>query len=180
MQPTQTNRGAVSPCLGFWFLNPSAYQVRLHCIIYHVISYSCLAFCLRNHLFYPHIFSCCLEKFLQIFFWGWQIKHVGWMLFCLGISKPLPEDRFDFTSHVRIRFCFFSSLHVFVVFLSIFFQQKKKKCGRRCRIFIFSFDSFIDIVCVFAWYLSSLCIDWICLYIIRVYVWYLLSFPVAS
>jgi hypothetical protein len=38
-------------CLGFWFLNPSACQVCLHCIVYHVISYSCLAFCLRNHIF---------------------------------------------------------------------------------------------------------------------------------
>jgi hypothetical protein len=64
------SKGEVSPCLGFWFLNPSACQVCLHCIIFHVISYSCLAFCLMNHLFYPHIFSCCLEKHLQIFFWG--------------------------------------------------------------------------------------------------------------
>jgi len=33
-------------------------------------SYSCLAFYLRNHLFYPHIFTCFLEKLLQIFFLG--------------------------------------------------------------------------------------------------------------
>jgi hypothetical protein len=29
--------GAVSPCLGFWFLNPSAYQVCLHCIDCHIL-----------------------------------------------------------------------------------------------------------------------------------------------
>jgi len=47
--------GAISPCLGFWFLNPSAYQVYLHCIDCHIlyILFFCLAFCLRNHLFYP-------------------------------------------------------------------------------------------------------------------------------
>jgi hypothetical protein len=84
-----SSRGALSPYLGFLFLNPNVCQVCLHCIIYHVISYSCLAFCLRNHLFYPHIFSCCLEKLLQIFFWGWQIKHIGRLLLCLGISKSL-------------------------------------------------------------------------------------------
>jgi len=29
--------GAVSPCLGVWFLNPSAYQVCLHCIDCHIL-----------------------------------------------------------------------------------------------------------------------------------------------
>jgi hypothetical protein len=29
--------GAVSPCLGFWFLNPSAYQVCLHSIDCHIL-----------------------------------------------------------------------------------------------------------------------------------------------
>jgi hypothetical protein len=62
------SRGTVSPCLRFWFLNPIACQVSLHCIIYHVISYSCFVFYLRNHLVYPYIFSCCLEKLLHIFF----------------------------------------------------------------------------------------------------------------
>jgi hypothetical protein len=62
------SKGEVLPCIGFWFLNPSACQVYLHCIVYHVISYSCLAFYLRNRLFYPHIFPYCLEKHLQIFF----------------------------------------------------------------------------------------------------------------
>jgi hypothetical protein len=51
-----TSKGEVSPRLGFWFLNPSACQVCLHCIVFHVICYSCLAFCLRNHLFYPPYF----------------------------------------------------------------------------------------------------------------------------
>jgi len=31
------NIGAVLPCLGFWFLNPSAYQVCLHCIDCHIL-----------------------------------------------------------------------------------------------------------------------------------------------
>jgi len=36
-----------------------------------------------------------------------------------------------------------------LIFYPIFFQ-KKKKWGRRCRILFFSFDSFSDIVCIFA------------------------------
>jgi hypothetical protein len=52
------------------------------------------------------------------------------------------------------------SEHVFVVFLFIDFQQKKKKkLGRRCGTLFLSFDSFSDIACVFARYLISLCID---------------------
>jgi hypothetical protein len=46
------SKGEVSPCLGFWFLNPSACQVCLHYIVYHVIFYPCIAFWLRNHIFY--------------------------------------------------------------------------------------------------------------------------------
>jgi hypothetical protein len=53
------SKGEVSPCLGFWFLNLSA------CQVCHVISYSCLAFCLRNHLFYPLII---LRNFCIYFF----------------------------------------------------------------------------------------------------------------
>jgi hypothetical protein len=57
------SKGEVTPCLRFWFLNPSASQVCLHCIVYHVISFSCLAFCLRNHIFYIPIFCLvCFEK----------------------------------------------------------------------------------------------------------------------
>jgi hypothetical protein len=42
------------------------------------------------------------------------------------------------------------SEHVFVVFLFIGFQQTKKKLGRRCGTLFLSFDSFLDIACVFA------------------------------
>jgi hypothetical protein len=46
---------------------------------------------------------------------------------------------------------FFISMSL-LFFLFIGFKQKKKKkkkLGRRCRIFIFSLDSFLDIACVF-------------------------------
>jgi len=39
--------GAVSPYLGFWFLNPSAYQVCLHCIdchILYILFFPCILF----------------------------------------------------------------------------------------------------------------------------------------
>jgi hypothetical protein len=158
------SKSEVFPCLGFWFLNPSACQVCLHCIVYHVISYSCLEFYLRNLLFYPHIFSSFLEKHLQIFFWGWQLKHVGGLLFCLGISKPLS-----------IR----TSL---VLPYIILFQKKKKKknWGEDAELYFFLLIAF-QILHVFLPDISVHCAMIKYAYIwLRVYAWYLLSFPVAS
>jgi hypothetical protein len=134
------SKSEVFPCLGFWFLNPSACQVCLHCIVYHVISYSCLEFYLRNLLFYPHIFSSFLEKHLQIFFWGWQLKHVGGLLFCLGISKPLSIRTSLVLPYMLGLDDISFSEHVFVVYMFIDFQQKKKKkIGEKMRNFIFFF-----------------------------------------
>jgi hypothetical protein len=134
------SKSEVFPCLGFWFLNPSACQVCLHCIVYHVISYSCLEFYLRNLLFYPHIFSSFLEKHLQIFFWGWQLKHVGGLLFCLGISKPLSIRTSLVLPYMLGLDDISFSEHVFVVYMFIDFQQKKKKkIGEKMRNFIFLF-----------------------------------------
>jgi hypothetical protein len=48
------------------------------------------------------------------------------LLFCLGISKPLPEDRFDFTLHAGTRCYLFFHKHV-LVFLFYCCQPKKKK-----------------------------------------------------
>jgi hypothetical protein len=61
------SRGVVSPCLGFWFLNPSACQVCLRCIIYHVTSFMPCILVEEPYMFYPHVFFCYLEKLLQIF-----------------------------------------------------------------------------------------------------------------
>jgi hypothetical protein len=58
---------------------------------------------LRNCLFYPHIFSCYLEKLLQIFL-GMTVKarraaaSLSWYF-----STSLHVDRFGFTLHAGIR-----------------------------------------------------------------------------
>jgi hypothetical protein len=52
------------------------------------------------------------------------------------------EDRFDLTTHARIRFWYFSIEHVFVVFFFLYFFKNKKNWGKRCRIFIFLLIAF--------------------------------------
>jgi len=149
-----SSKGEVFPCLGFWFLNPNA------CIIYHILFMPCILF---EELFIlsPYFLLLSWETSADIF-WGWQLKHVGRLLFCLGISKPLSMRTCLALPYMLGNGChFLFHKHVFVVFVLclIFQQKKKKKLGRTCGIFIFSFDRFSDIAWVFAWYLSSLCID---------------------
>jgi len=137
------SRGAVSPCIGFQILNPSTCQVCLNCIVYHVISYSCLAFCLRNHLFYLHIFSCYLEKLLQIFFRDDSQKHVKRLLFCLGISKPLSlMTTLILPYMLGLDVISFSISMSLLFFCFIIFKIKKKKWRRRCRILFFLLIAF--------------------------------------
>jgi hypothetical protein len=115
------SRGAVSPCLGFWLLNPSACQVYLHCIVCYVISYSCLAFCLRNHLFYPHILSCCLEKLLQVIFGDDRKSKSGGCFSVLVILKPLSlRSSLLLPYMLGLDIISFLHKHVFVIFLSFF------------------------------------------------------------
>jgi hypothetical protein len=103
---------------------------------------------LWNHLFYPHIFSCYLEKHLQIFFLGLTVKARRAVAFLSWyFLTSLPEDRFDFTLHARTRCYFFFHKHVLVVFLFYCFQQKKK--GEDAE-FLFFEICFSDIVCIFS------------------------------
>jgi hypothetical protein len=112
--------GEVSPCLGLWFLNPSACQVCLHCIVYHVISYSCLAFCLRNHIF--SIFSLvCLEKNFCRYLKGMKEKACR----CLGISEPLSLKTGLILPHMLGLdiFSFPHSMSLLLLSIFIFFQH---------------------------------------------------------
>jgi hypothetical protein len=63
------SEGEVSPCLGFWFLNPSACQVWLHYIVYLAIYCLCFAFFLWNNIFSIPIFSLVVfRKFLLVLY----------------------------------------------------------------------------------------------------------------
>jgi hypothetical protein len=152
-------------------------HVRYVCIASFIMSYLIYAqhFIWGTFLFYPHIFSRFLQKHSQIFFCGWQLKHVGRLLFCLDISKPLHEDRFGFTLH------FLFHKHVFVVFFSVsFFNKKKKIWGEDAELYFFLLIAF-QILHVFLPNISVHCALIKYAYIwLRVYAWNLLSFPVAS
>jgi hypothetical protein len=92
-----TPRGGMDPpswwghtCLGFWFLILE--HVRFACItlsfFYHIsVHMLCI---LRNH-FVLSLYFLLLSwgKIFVDFLWGWQKKHIGRLLFYLGISKPL-------------------------------------------------------------------------------------------
>jgi hypothetical protein len=116
------------PCLGYLFLNPSACQVCLHCIVYLVISYSCRAFCLRNHFFLsPYFLLLSWETSAYIFFWGWQLEHVGRLFFCLCISKSsLHEDRFGLPYMLGLDVISFSISMSLLFFCLLFFNKKNK------------------------------------------------------
>jgi hypothetical protein len=96
----------------------------------------------------------CFENFMQVH--SRDDRESISLLFCLGIVKPL-----SLRTSLLLPTCF---LYTFV--FPLLFFKKKKNWRRRCRIFFF-FYSLSDIVCVFAWYLCSLCINWICLYMIE-------------
>jgi hypothetical protein len=120
------------------------------------------------YMFYPHVFSYYLEKLMQIFM-GMTKKHVERLLFCLGNSKPLSlRSGLLLPYMLGLDIISFLKKACFCCFSVLFLKKKKKNWGSRCRIlFYFSFDSFSDITCIFAWYLNSLCGDWICLYMIE-------------
>jgi len=76
--------GAVSPCLGFWFLNLSAYQVCLH-ILY--ILFFALHSIWGTTFSIPRFSLGCFENFLQVH--SRDDRESMSLLFCLGIVKPL-------------------------------------------------------------------------------------------
>jgi hypothetical protein len=171
------SKGAISPCLGFWFLNPSACQVCLHCIVYHVISYSCLAFCLGNYLFYPLYVLLLSWEISASTIWGWQKKHIRLLLFYLGIST---EVKFVLTIHARRCLCIYFHLACSCCFSVFFFNIKKKKKKReKMRNFYFSFLIAFQILNIFLPDTSVHCalIEYAYIWL-RVYDWYLLSFLV--
>jgi len=133
----------------------------------------------------PIFFSCSLEKLLQILFWGWQLKarrtaaFLSWYFW-----TSLPEDKFDFTLYARTRCHFLFHKHVFVVFLLIGFKPKKKKkknSREKMRNFYFFILIAFQILYMFLPDISAHCalIEYAYIWL-RVYVWYLLSFPIAS
>jgi hypothetical protein len=130
----------------------------LHCLSCHILFIPCILF--EEPFSLSPIFSLViLRNIYTYFFWGWQLKHVGRLLFCLGISKPLSLRTGLVLPYILGLDVISFSISMSLLFFYVLVFNKKKKLGRRCGILFFSFDSFSDIACAFAWYLSSLCID---------------------
>jgi hypothetical protein len=79
--------GAISPCLGFWFLNPSAYQVWLHWLSYLIYLIFALHSVWGTTFSIPRFSLGCFEKFLQVH--SRDDRESMSLLFCLNIVKPL-------------------------------------------------------------------------------------------
>jgi hypothetical protein len=137
---------------------------------------SCLAFCLWNRLFYPQNFLLLSWETSADIFWGWQLKHVGRLVLCLGVSKPLSM-RTGLALPYMLRIYVYSfSMSMSLFFFSISFFQKKKNMGRRCVILFFLLMAF-QILHVFFPDISVHCAMIEYAYIwLRVYARYLLSF----
>jgi hypothetical protein len=131
--------GAVSPCLGFWFLNPSAYQVCLHCIDCHILyilflpcilfeeppflSLDVLLVTLRNFCMYIH---------------SRDDRESMSLLFCLGIVKPLSLRTSLLLSYMLgLNYLLLCLSMLLLFFYFIVFNKKKKKFGEKMQNFYF-------------------------------------------
>jgi len=149
--------GIVSPCLGFCFLNPSAYQVCLHCIdchILYILFFPCILFEEPPFLSLDFLFVA-LRNFCR-YILGMTEKACHY--FSILVKSNLsPRGQVCSYLHALSR-CSFPFNYVFVVFV---FYFSTKKMGKM----IVPLYSFSDILCMFNWCLSSWCINYFCLYI---------------
>jgi hypothetical protein len=136
-------------------------HVRYVCIAQFIMSYliHALHSVWRTIYFIPHIFSCCLEKHLHVLFGDDRKSTSGGCFFVLVCPNLSPWGQVWSYLTCYECFCIHCHLACFFCFYVLFFFNIKKKLGEKMRNFIFSFDSLSDIACVFALYLSSLCID---------------------
>jgi hypothetical protein len=154
-------------------------HVRYVCIALSTLSY--LIHALHSFLgtiYFIPIFSLVVLRNICRYFWGWQLKHVERLLFCLGISKPISMRTGLVLPYMLgldvISFSISMSLFFFCLFVF------NKKFGEKMRNFIFLLITF-KILHVF---LPNISVHYALInyaYIwLRVYAWYLLSFHVAS
>jgi hypothetical protein len=140
--------------------------------------YLCIASFYHCHFFFSYALHSWLERFYP---------HYS-LVFCRESSAGTYEDDRKSTSGnyfsvlvisnlsmrtglllpqmLELDFIFFPN-SMFLLFFCYFFSKKKKWWERCCNI-CFSFVNFLDITCTFTWFLSSLCCDKICLYMIEI------------
>jgi len=109
----------------------------------------------------------CFENFLQVH--SRDDRESMSLLFCLDIVKPLSLRSGLLLSYMLGLNCLLLCVSMFFLFFYfiIFNKKKKKKIRGKMQNFYFFESWFSNIVCVFTWYLSSLCINWVFLYMIE-------------
>jgi hypothetical protein len=131
-------------------------HVRYVCIALSILSYFIHALhSVWGTIYFIPIFSLVILRSFCRYFWGWQLKHVGRLLLCLGISKPLSMwiglvlsymlglDVFSFLSMCLLFFC-----------LSVFKKKKlKKKWGEFAGFSI----SWLIRYCMYPYMISLFC-----------------------
>jgi hypothetical protein len=152
----------------------------LHCLSCHILFMPCILF--EEPFILSPIFSLVfLRNICRYYFWGWQLKHVEQLLSCLGISKPLSLRIGLILPYMLGLDVISFSMTMSFLFFSYCFQQKKKKNWGEDAEFLFIFFIAFQILHLF---LPDISVHWALIkyaYIwLRVYAWYLLSFPIVS
>jgi len=122
----------------FWFLNPSAYQICLHCIDCHILYILFLPGILfkEPHFSIPRFSLGCFENFLQVH--SRDDRESMSLLFCLDIVKPLFLRSGLLLSYMLGLNYLLLCVSIFLFFFYfIVFKKKKQNWGRICKNFIF-------------------------------------------
>jgi hypothetical protein len=158
-------------------------HTRYVCIALIVVSYIYIYPIFALHSVWGTTFSIprfslgCFENFLQVH--SRDDRESISLLFYLNIVKPLSLRSGLLLFYMLGLNCLLLCVSMFLLFFNfIVFNKKKKKGGRRCRI-IFFFRVTVQILYVFLPNISvhRALIEYAYIWL-RVYVWYLLSFPV--
>jgi hypothetical protein len=151
----------------------------LHCLSCHILFMPCILF--EEPFILSPIFSLVvLRNICKYFFGGWQLKHVGRLLFCLGISKPLSLRTGLILPYMLGLDVISFSISMSLLFFYLLVFIKKKNWGEDAEFLFFLLIAF-QILYMFLPDISVHCalIEYAYIWL-SIYVWYLLSFPVAS
>jgi len=99
------SKGEVSPCLEFWFLNPSACQVCLLSLVYHILFMPCILF-EEPSILSTMFFLVVLRNFCKYYLGMTEKAHQAVAFLSWPVQTSLPEVRFDLTIHARSVFAF--------------------------------------------------------------------------
>jgi hypothetical protein len=148
-----------------------------HSLSCHILFMPCILF-EEPFVLSPIVSLVVLRNICRYFFWGWQLKHVGRLLFCLGISKPLSLRTGLILLYILGLDVISFSISMTLLFFCYWYKKKKKKnLGVKMRNFYFFLLISFQILYMFLPDISVRCtlIEYAYIWL-RFYVWYMLSF----